>query len=88
MAEKDEQENNVIVTEPPFEDEFLVKFNEPFDCENPKDWPMLKKWVVSSMLSTTGFNRIMVSTMSMSSPSFPVSASVSRFLSENHILHF
>lgn len=65
MAEKAEQENNIPVIESSFEDEFLVKFNLPFDSENPKDWSMLKKLVVSSMLSITGFNRIMVSTMSM-----------------------
>ncbi|KAG0652520.1 Asparasone A synthesis mfs2 [Hyphodiscus hymeniophilus] len=45
------------------EDPFLVKFSHSFECENPKDWPMLKKWTVTGVLSVTGFNRIMVSTI-------------------------
>lgn len=31
--------------------------------DNPKDWPSRKKWLVTSILSITGFNRIMVSTI-------------------------
>lgn len=45
------------------DDPFLVAFNEPFDVENPKDWPSGKKWAVTDVLSATGFNRIMVSTI-------------------------
>ncbi|KAL4750013.1 major facilitator superfamily domain-containing protein [Aspergillus terricola var. indicus] len=35
----------------------------PSDQLNPKDWPMGKKWAVIDVLSATGFNRIMVSTI-------------------------
>ena len=42
---------------------FLVAFSQPFDQENPKDWPLRKKWLVTTVLSSTGFNRIMVSTI-------------------------
>lgn len=42
---------------------FLVAFAEPFDAENPKDWRTGRKWAVTDVLSATGFNRIMVSTI-------------------------
>ncbi|KAF2724296.1 putative efflux pump antibiotic resistance protein [Polychaeton citri CBS 116435] len=42
---------------------FLVTFEEPFDAENPLDWPTARKWMVTDVLSATGFNRIMVSTI-------------------------
>lgn len=42
---------------------FLVTFAQPFDTENPKDWPLRKKWAVTGVLSTTAFNRIMISTI-------------------------
>ncbi|KAF2025363.1 MFS general substrate transporter [Setomelanomma holmii] len=45
------------------EDPFLVGFNPSFDVENPKDWPTSRKWAVTDVLSATGFNRIMVSTI-------------------------
>jgi multidrug resistance protein len=45
------------------EEPFLVAFALPTDDENPKDWPVLKKWTVTGVLSATGFNRIMVSTV-------------------------
>ncbi|KAJ5746419.1 efflux pump antibiotic resistance protein [Penicillium odoratum] len=45
------------------EDPFLVAFAEPFDAENPKDWRTGRKWAVTDVLSATGFNRIMVSTI-------------------------
>lgn len=44
-------------------DPFLVTFAEPHDPENPKDWSTSKKWAVTSVLSATGLNRIMVSTI-------------------------
>ena len=44
-------------------DHFLVAFDDGFDAENPRDWPRGKKWAVTDVLSATGFNRIMVSTM-------------------------
>jgi MFS family permease len=31
--------------------------------DSPKDWPTVKKWTVTDVLSATGFNRIMVSTI-------------------------
>ncbi|KAK8043518.1 hypothetical protein PG993_005948 [Apiospora rasikravindrae] len=44
-------------------DPFLVTFNGPLDPENPKNWSKGKKWAVTDVLSATGFNRIMVSTI-------------------------
>lgn len=43
-------------------DPFLVTFSTP-DPTNPKDWPTREKWAVTDVLSATGFNRIMVSTI-------------------------
>lgn len=43
-------------------DSFLVALNKP-DPTNPKDWPNKVKWAVTDVLSATGFNRIMVSTI-------------------------
>jgi MFS family permease len=45
------------------EDPFLVAFDPHFDADNPKDWPTSRKWAVTDVLSATGFNRIMVSTI-------------------------
>ncbi|KAJ5085824.1 hypothetical protein N7532_010595 [Penicillium argentinense] len=45
------------------DDNFIVTFAEPFDAENPKDWRTGRKWAVTDVLSATGFNRIMVSTI-------------------------
>jgi predicted MFS family arabinose efflux permease len=44
-------------------DPFLVAFDPNFDIENPKDWTRSRKWAVTDVLSATGFNRIMVSTI-------------------------
>ncbi|KAL9110909.1 MAG: hypothetical protein Q9227_004524 [Pyrenula ochraceoflavens] len=41
----------------------LVAFDQPYDAENPLDWPKSRKWMVTDVLSATGFNRIMVSTI-------------------------
>ena len=51
---------------------FLVTFNHPFDEENPKDWPIPRKWAVTGVLSATGFNRRMVSTIMV--PALPTIA--------------
>lgn len=40
-----------------------MTFDEPYDPENPKDWSADRKWAVTDVLSATGFNRIMVSTI-------------------------
>ncbi|KAJ5740437.1 hypothetical protein N7493_000309 [Penicillium malachiteum] len=45
------------------DDPFLVAFTEPLDADNPKDWRTGRKWAVTDVLSATGFNRIMVSTI-------------------------
>ncbi|KAF2130673.1 MFS general substrate transporter [Dothidotthia symphoricarpi CBS 119687] len=45
------------------EDSFLVAYDPSFDIDNPKDWPSGRKWAVTDVLSATGFNRIMVSTI-------------------------
>lgn len=44
-------------------DPFLVTYELPFDDENPKDWPLKKKWTMTGVLSATGFNRIVISTI-------------------------
>lgn len=44
-------------------DSFLVAFAQPHDAANPLDWPAGRKWMVTDVLSATGFNRIMVSTI-------------------------
>ncbi|KAJ4502783.1 hypothetical protein HRR78_003850 [Exophiala dermatitidis] len=43
--------------------QYLVRFDEAFDCGNPQDWSLARKWAVTSVLSVTGFNRILVSTI-------------------------
>lgn len=53
----------VAAKRPDDADPFLVSFNEPHDAENPLDWPSGRKWMVTDVLSATGFNRIMVSTI-------------------------
>ncbi|KAF4918990.1 putative efflux pump mfs2 [Colletotrichum viniferum] len=50
-------------THPKDSDPFLVTFAEPHDPANPLDWPAGRKWMVTDVLSATGFNRIMVSTI-------------------------
>ncbi|KAG5927433.1 hypothetical protein E4U42_002268 [Claviceps africana] len=42
---------------------FIVAFNKPFDDRNPLDWDVKHKWMVTNVLSATGFNRILVSTI-------------------------
>jgi len=44
---------------------FLVTFS-PGDPEDPRNWSKKMKWGVTSALSATGFNRIMVSTVRLS----------------------
>jgi hypothetical protein len=44
-------------------DPFLVAFDPNFDIDNPKDWTRGRKWTVTDVMSATGFNRIMVSTI-------------------------
>lgn len=44
-------------------DPFLVAFEEPYDDDNPFDWSAGRKWMATDVLSATGFNRIMVSTI-------------------------
>lgn len=45
------------------QDPFLVTFSHPHDPTNSRDWAAFRKWAVTSVLSITGFNRIMVSTI-------------------------
>jgi multidrug resistance protein len=45
------------------DDPFLVTFNTPTDDGNPQNWLSKKKWTITWVLSLTGFNRIMVSTI-------------------------
>lgn len=45
------------------EDPFLVAFSPTHDPDNPIQWKGSKKWAVTDVLSATGFNRIMVSTI-------------------------
>ncbi|KAM4060588.1 major facilitator superfamily protein [Hirsutella rhossiliensis] len=51
----------------------VVAFNEPFDASNPKQWPRRRKWAVTNVLSASGFNRILVSTIM--APALPIIAS-------------
>ncbi|TEY59416.1 hypothetical protein BOTCAL_0193g00180 [Botryotinia calthae] len=43
--------------------EYLVAFTIPQDPTNPKCWPTYQKWHTTLVLSSTGFNRIAVSTI-------------------------
>ncbi|KAL4995514.1 major facilitator superfamily domain-containing protein [Aspergillus recurvatus] len=45
------------------DDPFLVSLVSSTDPLNPKNWSTDKKWAVTDVLSATGFNRIMVSTI-------------------------
>ncbi|KAM0335120.1 hypothetical protein ACHAQA_000158 [Verticillium albo-atrum] len=54
------------------ESPLVVVFVEPHDAENPMQWPDRKKWAVTNVLSATGFNRIMVSTIM--APALPLIA--------------
>ncbi|RYP24659.1 hypothetical protein DL765_000386 [Monosporascus sp. GIB2] len=54
-------------------DPLLVAFDQPYDPENPLDWPTGRKWAATDVLSATGFNRIMVSTIM--APALPLIAS-------------
>jgi multidrug resistance protein len=45
------------------DDPFLVAFSGHHDVLDPKNWPSRRKWAVTDVLSATGFNRIMVSTI-------------------------
>lgn len=54
------------------DEELVVKFAEPYDEDNPLDWPRRKKWLVTGVLSATGLNRITVSTIM--APALPVMA--------------
>ena len=45
------------------DDPFLVGFDDRYDAENPKQWATSRKWAVTDVISATGFNRIMVSTI-------------------------
>jgi MFS family permease len=62
------------------EDLFLVTFDTPNDIQNPQDWTLTKKWTITSVLSITGFNRIMVSTMMA-----PALATISRELHMSNV---
>ncbi|KAH8886950.1 MFS general substrate transporter [Thozetella sp. PMI_491] len=44
------------------DDPYLVAFADT-DSDNPLNWPTGRKWAVTDVLSATGFNRIMVSTI-------------------------
>jgi multidrug resistance protein len=68
MSDKEKGTSDAFATIP--DDEFLVEFALPSDDENPMDWPLLKKWAVTGVLSATGFNRIMVSTVM--APALPI----------------
>lgn len=48
----------------------LVNFSQPTDLENPKDWSVIRKWIITYVLCATGFNRILVSTIM--APALPV----------------
>ncbi|KAH7020873.1 major facilitator superfamily domain-containing protein [Microdochium trichocladiopsis] len=53
-------------------DSFLVSFADAQDPSNPLNWSSGRKWAVTDVLSATGFNRIMVSTIM--APALPLIA--------------
>lgn len=55
------------------DDPFLITFSGENDTSNPRNWNMRRKWAVTDVLSATGFNRIMVSTIM--APALPLIAS-------------
>lgn len=56
----------------PESDPFLVSFADSHDPSHPLNWPSRRKWAVTDVLSATGFNRIMVSTIM--APALPLIA--------------
>lgn len=58
-------------------DPYLVTFHADFDVTNPLDWRTGKKWMVTDVLSATGFNRIMVSTIARDFGMSPTEAALS-----------
>lgn len=40
------------------QDEHLVTFDQSYDADNPRDWHTCRKWLVTGLLSATGFNRM------------------------------
>ena len=58
MAEKEQQASQAADVADPFLVDFI-----PNDPDNPVNWPRGKKWAVTDVMSATGFNRIMVSTI-------------------------
>ncbi|KAF2681902.1 MFS general substrate transporter [Lentithecium fluviatile CBS 122367] len=55
------------------DDPFLITFSAGHhNASNPKNWPTRRKWTVTDVLSATGFNRIMVSTIM--APALPLIA--------------
>ncbi|KAK5121368.1 hypothetical protein LTR85_005534 [Meristemomyces frigidus] len=58
-----EKASNVVSADRLTSHDYLVAFTHPYDADNPKDWATRTKWAVTSVLSATGFNRIMVSTI-------------------------
>ena len=52
-------------------DPHLIVFTRN-DPRNPLNWPTSRKWAVTDILSATGFNRIMVSTIM--APALPLIA--------------
>ncbi|KAH8658407.1 major facilitator superfamily domain-containing protein [Xylariales sp. PMI_506] len=43
--------------------DYIVQFELPVDSRNPLDWHKARKWAVTNVLSASGFNRILVSTL-------------------------
>jgi hypothetical protein len=64
MLPSDGAEKELEAKRPPSssEDSFLVRFSTS-KCVGLKDWPAIKKWTVTGVLSATGCTRIMVSTI-------------------------
>lgn len=61
-------------------DPFLVTFSAPYDTDNPKDWKLSRKCAITGVLSATGFNRIMISTIM--APALPA---ISKELQMNNV---
>ncbi|KAL1848659.1 hypothetical protein Plec18170_007969 [Paecilomyces lecythidis] len=57
---EDKAEANIVESEA---DPYRIDFTSPADPDDPKCWPVTRKWIVTGVLSATGLNRIMVSTI-------------------------
>lgn len=63
MDNSDAEKVTSEISRATLDEAFLVAVALPFDADDPKNWPSLRKWLVTGVLSMTTFNRIVVSTI-------------------------